>query len=182
MYDGKPSQKSIALASYPDADKQWINDEAEQRMATLQELIVSIRNTRAEMKVEPKVKTPVQIHATLDVMGLISENRGMLERLANVEGVEFVDTSLAQTPGARTSPRFEVAIVYEQKVDVAAERERLTKDLKKLEGELANGQRQLGNEQFLAKAPAHVVEGLRKRKAEVELLLEKIRSGLDKLG
>ena len=78
--------------------------------------------------------------------------------------------------------RFEVAIVYEQKVDVAAERERLTKDLKKLEGELANGQRQLGNEHFLAKAPAHVVEGLRKRKAEVELLLEKIRSGLDKLG
>ncbi len=75
-----------------------------------------------------------------------------------------------------------MSIVYEQKVDVAAERERLTKDLKKLEGELANGQRQLGNEQFLAKAPAHVVEGLRKRKAEVELLLEKIRSALDKLG
>jgi len=182
MYDGKPPKKSIALASYPDADKQRINDEAEQQMATLQELIVSIRNIRAEMKVEPKVKTPVQIHATLDVMGLISENRGMLERLANVEGVEFVDTSLAQTPRARTTPRFEVAIVYEQKVDAAAERERLTKDLKKLEGELANGQRQLGNEHFLAKAPAHVVEGLRKRKAEVELLLEKIRSGLDKLG
>jgi valyl-tRNA synthetase len=182
MYDGKPPKKSIALSSYPDADKQWINDEAEQRMATLQELIVSIRNIRAEMKVEPKVKTPVQIHADREVMDLVSENRGMLERLANVEGVEFVDTSLAQTPGARTTPRFEVAIVYEQKVDVAAERERLTKDLKKLEGELANGQRQLGNEQFLAKAPAHVVEGLRKRKAEVELLLEKIRSGLNKLG
>jgi valyl-tRNA synthetase len=181
MYDGKPSKKSIALASYPDADKQWINDEAEQQMATLQELIVSIRNIRAEMKVLPKVKTPVQIHAAPDVRDLIGENRGLIERLANVEGVEFVDASLAQTPGARTTPRFEVAIVYEQKVDVAAERERLTKDLKKLEGELANGQRQLGNEQFLAKAPAHVVEGLRKRKAEVELLLEKIRSALDKL-
>src|SRR5258708_4583371 len=182
MYDGKPPKKSIALASYPDVDKQWINDEAEQQMATLQELIVSIRNIRAEMKVEPNVKTPAPIHAAPDVMGLIGENRGMLERLANVDGVEFVETSLAQTPGARATPRFEVSIVYEQKVDVAAERERLTKDLKKLEGELANGQRQLGNEQFLAKAPAHVVEGLRKRKAEGELLPAKIRSVLDKLG
>jgi len=106
MYDASRRKKSIALASYPDADKQRINDEAEQQMATLQELIVSIRNIRAEMKVEPKVKTPVQIHAVPDVIGLISENRGMLERLANVEGLEFVDTSLAQTPGARTTPRF----------------------------------------------------------------------------
>jgi valyl-tRNA synthetase len=181
MYDGKPPKQSIALARYPEADRGFLNDEAEQQMSVLQELIVSIRNIRAEMKVEPKVKTPVQIHASLEVMALISENRGMLERLANVEGVEFVDSSLAQAPGARTTPRFEVAIVYEQKVDVAAERERLSKDLKKLEGELANGQRQLGNDQFLAKAPAAVVEGLRRRKAEVESLIEKIRAALDKL-
>jgi len=44
-------------------------------------------------------------------------------------------------------------LVYEQKVDVAAERERLTKELTKLESELANADRQLGNQQFLAKAP-----------------------------
>ena len=181
MYDVKPPKQSIALVRYPEADRGFLNDEAEQQMSLLQELIVSIRNIRAEMKVEPKIKTPVQIHAALEIMGLISENRGMVERLANVEGVEFVDASLAQAPGARTTPRFEVAIVYEQKVDVAAERERLTKDLKKLEGELANGQRQLGNEQFLAKAPTAVVEGLRRRKVEVESLIEKIRSALDRL-
>jgi len=182
MYDGKPPKQSIAWALYPESDAHFLNDEAEQQMSILQELIVSIRNIRAEMKVEPKMKTPVQIHAALEVMGLISENRGMLERLANVEGVEFIGTSLAQTPGARSTPRFEVAIVYEQKLDMVAERERLTKDLKKLEGELANGQRQLSNDQFLAKAPAAVVEGLRRRKAEVESLIEKIRSALDRLG
>jgi len=72
--------------------------------------------------------------------------------------------------------------VYEQKVDVAAERERLTKDLKKLEGELANGQRQSGTSNSWPKRRHTWWKGLRKRKAEVELLLEKIRSGLDKLG
>ena len=84
------------------------------------------------MKVEPKVKTPVQIHADADVQKLVEENRGMVERLANVERIEFVRASLAQVAGARATPKFEVALVYEKKVDVAAERERLSKELKKL--------------------------------------------------
>ncbi|HLY99467.1 MAG TPA: valine--tRNA ligase [Candidatus Angelobacter sp.] len=182
VYEGKPPQQSIALARYPELDSRWVNNEAEEQMAVLQELIVTIRNIRAEMKVEPKLRTPVRIHAAEQIQRLIRENQGMVERLANVEGIEFSGASLANAPGVRTTPRFEVAIVYEQKIDVAAERDRLTKELKKLEGEQTNGERQLGNEQFLSKAPAQVVEGLRKRKAEVELLIKKIRAALDGLG
>jgi valyl-tRNA synthetase len=133
------------------------------------------------MKVEPKVKTPVKIHAAADVNKLVSENRGMVERLGIIDGVEFVTESLAQMPGARSTPQFEVALVYEQKVDVAAERERLTKELAKLEGELANADRQLGNEQFLAKAPAQVVEGIRRRQGELHTLIEKVKTALAKL-
>jgi valyl-tRNA synthetase len=182
MYDGKPPAKSIALVSYPELDKRWLNDQAEEQMAVLQDLIEKIRNMRAEMKVEPKVKTPVKIHAAADVHTLITENRGMVERLGSINGIEFVDASLAQMPGARTTPKFEAALVYEQKVDVAAERERLTKELNKLEGELANANRQLGNEQFLAKAPGHVVEGIRKRQGELHTLIEKVKTVLAKLG
>jgi valyl-tRNA synthetase len=182
MYEGNPPSKSIALMNYPQLDNSMLNAQAEQQMSTLQEIIVNIRNIRAEMKVEPKVKIPVRLFATADVRKLVEQNRGIIERLASVERLKFVDQPLGQTPGARTTVNFEVAIVYEQKVDVAAERERLTKELKKLEGELANGQRQLGNEQFLSKAPAKVVEGLRKRASEVELLVQKIRTALAKLG
>jgi valyl-tRNA synthetase len=106
----------------------------------------------------------------------------MIQRLAAVEALEFSGDSLSQTPGARTTAKFEVCIVYQQKVDAVAERERLGKELKKLEGELANAQRQLGNQQFLSKAPAKVVEGLRARVGEIELLLRKIRSALENLG
>ena len=53
--------------------------------------------------------------------------------------------------------------------------QRLTKELEQIEKEMANGQRQLGNEQFLAKAPAKVVEGMRTRLTELEGLREKIR-------
>jgi len=64
---------------------------------------------------------------------------------------------------------------------VAAERERLTKELTRLEAQLANSQKQLGNEQFLAKAPPHVVEGLKKQAAELQILIDKTRGGLDAL-
>jgi valyl-tRNA synthetase len=182
MYEGKPPARSIALARYPELEPRWLNDLAEEQMAVLQDLIEKIRNMRAEMNVEPKVKTPVQIHAAADIQALVSENRGMVERLASLNDIEFVETSLAQMAGARSTPRFEVALVYEQKVDVAAERERLNKELTKLENELANANRQLGNEQFLAKAPPAVVEGIRRRRGELEELIKKTRAALDKLG
>jgi valyl-tRNA synthetase len=182
MYEGKPPAKSIALACYPELDRHLLNDQAEEQMLVLQDLIEKVRNMRAEMKVEPKVKTPVKIHAAADVTKLVTENRGMVERLASVDGIEFVNQSLAQMPGARSTPKFEVALVYEQKVDVVAERERLTKDLTKLQGELANADRQLGNQQFLAKAPAQVVEGIRRRQGELHTLIEKGKTALAKLG
>ncbi len=182
MYEGKPPAKSIALARYPQQDKQWLNDQAEEQMALLQELIVAVRNMRAEMKVEPKVKVPVKIHAVAEVRTLVHENRGMVERLASVEGIEFVEESLAQTAGSRTTPKFEVALVYEQKIDIVAEEERLIKELAKLENELANAQRQLNNEQFLAKAPPKVVEGIRRRAAELEGLIKKVKDALGSLG
>ncbi|HEY6274199.1 MAG TPA: valine--tRNA ligase [Terriglobales bacterium] len=182
MYEGKPPQRSIALARYPELDASKIDDRAEAGMATLQELIRNIRDLRADSKVEPKIKTPVRIHAPAAVSDLVSANRGMVERLASAEGIEFVHQSLAEGGSVRATSQFEVAIVYEQKIDAAAERDRLGKELKKLEGQLASAQRQLGNEQFLAKAPAHVVDGLRKQEGEVGVLIKKTKAVLDKLG
>jgi valyl-tRNA synthetase len=182
MYEGKPPAKSIALVAYPQLEQKWLNDAAEEQMAVLQELIVNIRNMRAEMKVEPRIKTPVRIHTPATTQKLIEQNRGMIERLAGVEGIEFVRESLAQVAGSRTTPRFEVALNYERKVDVAAERERLNKELSKFENELSNAHRQLGNEQFLSKAPEKVVEGIRRRAGELALLIEKGKTALAKLG
>jgi valyl-tRNA synthetase len=181
VYEGKPPAKSIALTRYPQLEERWLDDKAEQEMTLLQDLIVAIRNMRAELKVEPKVKTPIRVHTDAATQKLVEENRGMLERLANVEGVQFVGESLAHAPGARTSTKFEVALVYERQVDKAAESERLKKELVRQEGQLAGSERQLGNEQFLAKAPPHVVEGLKKQVTELKILIEKNKRALDAL-
>ncbi|MGO9865058.1 MAG: valine--tRNA ligase [Terriglobales bacterium] len=184
MYDGKPPLKSIALAAYPAADEKQIDLAAETEMAILQDLIVSVRNLRAELKVEPKVKVPVEVFAhEAEIRAMLEKNLGavLLDRPANVEKIAFVDSSLANLPGARSTSRFDIHAIYEKKIDVAAERERLTKELEKIEKEQANGQRQLSNEQFLAKAPAKVVEGLKTRAEELRVLREKTMAKLKEL-
>ena len=181
VYDGKPPAKSIALVAYPQADPAQINADAETEMAILQDLIVSVRNIRAELKVEPKQKLAIEVFAEAGVRSLIEQNRGAVERLANVEGVSFVEQSLAKAAGARSTARFDVRVIYERKIDVGAERDRLKKELAKLTQELTRATGQLSNEAFLSKAPPKVVEGLKTRKAEVEMLIEKIKSALDEL-
>jgi valyl-tRNA synthetase len=177
MYEGQPPLKSIALAPYPHADEKQIDLTAETEMAILQDLIVNVRNVRAELKVEPKVKVPIEVFAHEPaIRSMIEQNRGAVERLANVEKITLLEGSLAKLPGTRSTARFEVRVVYERKIDVAAECERLKKELEKLEKEYANNQRQLGNEQFLAKAPQKVVEGLRTRAQELVGLISKIKS------
>jgi valyl-tRNA synthetase len=182
IYEGKPPLKSIALASYPQADEKQFDLAAETEMAILQDLIVSVRNLRAELKIEPKVKVPIEVFAhESEIRKLIEANSGAVERLAGVSQITFVESSLAKLAGARHTARFEVHVVYERKIDLAGECERLKKELEKIEKELANNQKQLGNEQFLAKAPASVVEGLRKRGQELAVLLEKTNSKLKEL-
>ncbi|MGA8431847.1 MAG: valine--tRNA ligase [Candidatus Sulfotelmatobacter sp.] len=183
IYESQPPEKSIALATYPQADQEHIDMVAETEMAILQDLIVSVRNLRAELKVEPKVKVPIEVFTgEAGIRTMIEQNRGAVERLGNVEKITFVGSSPANKGAARSTARFDVHVVYERKIDVAAECERLKKDLEKLEKEFANNQKQLGNEQFLAKAPAKVVEGLKTRAAELTVLLEKTRSKLKELG
>jgi valyl-tRNA synthetase len=183
IYDRKPPLKSIALAPYPEADERQFDLASETHMAILQDLIVSVRNVRAELRIETKAKVPIQVYAhEPEIRTLIEQNCVALERMANVESIEFVDTSLVKLPGARHTARFDVHVIYEQTIDVAAECGRLKRDLEKIEKEIANNERQLGNENFRAKAPAHVVEGLRNRRQELEVLRSKARSKWDELG
>jgi valyl-tRNA synthetase len=183
VYDGAPPLKSIALAAYPETDATQLNAEAEREMAVLQDLIVSVRNVRAELKVaQKKEMLPIEVSANNDIRALIEANRAALERLANVSGCTFVEESLAKATNSRSTARFEVRLVYEQKIDVAAETARSTKELEKLEAEYQRNSNQLGNQGFLAKAPAKVVEGLKTRRVELESLIEKSKARLAELG
>jgi valyl-tRNA synthetase len=183
LWEGKAPLKSIALAAYPQLDARQLDLAAETEMAILQDLIVCIRNLRAELKIEPKVRIPVEIFAhEPEIAKLIEDNRGAVERLANVEKITFLQNSLANLAGSRSTARFDVHIIYERKIDTAAECERLKKELERLERGIANADRQLSNERFRAKAPAEVVENLRKQQHEFAILKDKALSKMREIG
>ena len=182
IYDGKPPQKSLALATYPEADDSQIDKAAETQMAILQDLIVSVRNLRAALQVETKAKVPVEVFTQAETRALIEQNIGALSRLANVQGLRFADSSLERLPNVRHTARFDVRLIYEKEIDVAAERDKLKKEIEKAENERANGERQLSNEQFIAKAPAPVVDKLRARVEELRVLIDKLKKKWKELG
>jgi valyl-tRNA synthetase len=178
VYDGNPPAKSVALSAYPRADRAGSDEAA--GMTLLQNLIVEVRGLRKEIGVEEKASVPIELRADRGLRQLADDNRDMVERLARVSEVRFVD-QISAGLAKHHSAGFDVAVVYERTIDVAAERDRLTKDIAKYEKGLAAAERQLGNEGFLSKAPAHVVEGLQKQESETRLLLEKARAALEAL-
>jgi valyl-tRNA synthetase len=189
VYDGDPPAKSIALTRYPVlTEKQFedmhgaaIESGIPVQMSFLQNFIGLVRNLRKESGISEKEAALVDVHAIPEAKRALSENLDVIQKLARVSSIEYSDTDL-QGPGvSRHFGYFAARILYERTVDVAAERERLTKDIAKYEKGLAAAERQLGNEGFLAKAPAHVVEGLKKQEAETRMLLEKARAALNAL-
>ncbi len=183
MYEGKPAVKSIALAAYPQADEQQIDLAAETEMAILQDLIVSVRNLRAELKVEPKVKVPIEVFAHEPmVWSLIQQNEGAIKRLANVENIKEVSQHQAAQSPARSTARFDVRVVYERKIDVSAECSKLRKELEGIERRIEVTTGQLGNPGFLSKAPQKVVDGLSKQLEDTKLLREKTLSKMKEMG
>ncbi len=173
----KSPAKSIALTRYPQAEDYAADALSVDAMNVLQELIVTVRGLRKEMGVPEKEAAPVQVHASNRISALADANADMLAKLARVSLVELVETAPTGN-NARATANFDVAVVYERQIDVAAERERLEKDLVKFDKGLQAAERQLGNEGFVAKAPAHIVEGLKKQAAETRALKEKAEAAL----
>jgi valyl-tRNA synthetase len=150
-------------------------------MKTMQDLIVTIRALRKELGVPEKEATPIHLHANNRIVALTDANQDMLSRMARVASIEFATEPLTGS-NARSTADFDVALIYERQIDIPAERERLTKDLAKYEKGLEAANRQLNNESFMAKAPAHIVDGLRKQHAETKTLYDKTKAALDALG
>jgi len=180
LYEGNAPAKSIALTRYPQAEDFAADPASVAAMSTLQEMITTVRGLRKELGVPEKEAAPIRLHADNRVLALVDANRDMLARMARVSDVEFADATLSGS-NARATGSFDIAVVYERQIDVPAERERLTKELAKLEKGLTAAERQLENEAFMAKAPAHIVDGLRKQSAETKMLHDKAKSALDAL-
>ena len=170
----------LMLQTYPTFDAAKVDADAVARMTTIQAQIDSIRNLRSEMKLPPSQKMPLLISGPEAECAAAAP---YLQQLARLESVTHVE-DLQQAAQGSVAP---VAIVGDFKlmlkveIDVKAERERLSKEAARLAGEVKKCQSKLGNERFVSKAPASVVDTEKKRLAEFTALLAKVEEQLSKL-
>ena len=176
----KAEGDSIMMQPYPIANTDKIDESAEAWMQQLKALTDATRNLRGEMQISPSVRVPLIVEA-----GNASEKEALasyapyIQSLGKLADVQIVD-ALPDSPAA-------VAIVGTTKlmlkveIDVAAERERLGKEIARIEAEIAKVNSKLGNESFVARAPAAIVAQENERLLSFSATIEKLREQFAKL-
>ncbi len=175
---GRKTHDSIMLAAYPRAEEYKIDAASEAKVERLKALAYACRNLRGEMGISPAQRTPLLIAGGGDE---IAEFAPILQALGKLSEVQIVDDMPADAV-APVAVVGETRLMLKVEIDVAAERERLKKEIEKLEKQISIAQGKLSNEGFVARAPAAVVDQEKQRVAEFTATLEKLKPQLAKLG
>ncbi|MDD2663623.1 MAG: valine--tRNA ligase [Dechloromonas sp.] len=175
---GRKTHESIMLAAYPRAEDYKIDAASEAKVERLKALAYACRNLRGEMGLSPAQRMPLLVAGG---GAEISEFAPILQALGKLSEVQIVDDMPADAM-APVAVAGETRLMLKVEIDVAAERERLKKEIEKLEKQIAIAQGKLSNEGFVARAPAAVVEQEKQRVADFTATLEQLKPQLAKLG
>ena len=168
---------TIMLAPYPEADMTRIDEDSEAEIATLKGLAYACRNLRGEMNISPAQRLPLVIAGD---NAALSRHVPYLSGLARLESVAIVD-DIGADELAPVAIAGDCKLMLRVDIDIAAERERLSKEIARLEGEIAKANGKLGNASFVERAPAAVVQQERERLDAFTATLEKLRPQFEKL-
>ena len=174
--------ESIMVAAYPEAEEKAIDPEAERVMAAIIEIIHSIRNARAEHKVETSRWIEAQVYAG-ELTSAITPYSQAIQTLARARPVTFLDNrqaSAKENAVVLVLKESEVVIPMESMVDLEAERKRLQKEIEETQNEVARLEARLKDKAFLSKAPAAVVDKERDKLAEKKDKLERLMQQIHK--
>ena len=174
-------EASLMTQAYPVANLQKLDEASEQWAADLKAIVDACRNLRGEMNLSPATKVPLLAAGDAERLRSFAPYVQALARLSEVQILADEAALDQQAHGAPIAIVGPNKLVLKVEIDVAAERERLSKEITRLTGEIAKCNAKLGNEAFVAKAPPAVVEQEQKRVAEFQSTLEKLRAQLDRL-
>ena len=155
--------------------------ESDAWVARLKAVVGTVRNLRGEMNLSPAERVPL---LTTGDAAFIEQAAPFLKALAKLSEVRIQDEAAFAdaTAMAPVAVQGDTRLALHVEIDVVAEKERLGKEIKRLEGEITKAQAKLGNESFVARAPAAVVEQEKQRVTEFGATLERVRSQFQRLG
>ena len=169
-----PATESIMVATYPEAEDTIIDSEAERVMESVIEIIHSVRNARAQYKVDSARWIEAQIHADKLTSAIIPYTE-TIQTLARVRPVTFLDSrqegQLSENNLVLVLKESEVVIPMESMVNLEAEKQRLLKEIEQSQAEAARLETLLKDKAFLTRAPAAVVD---KERQKLHTLTDKV--------
>jgi len=170
------SGPSIMLEAYPKSQPGKIDEASEAWVALLKQAVDACRSLRGEMSISPAARVPLIAAGDAEKLAKYAP---YLKSLAKLEDVAIV----AELPEADAPVMLvdDFKLMLKVEIDVAAEKERLGKEIARLENEINKANAKLNNESFVARAPAAVVEQEKGRVAEFSASLEKLQAQLLKL-
>ena len=174
-------QTSVMVQPYPQAAPQRIDASADAEMALFKRIVDACRNLRGEMNLSPALRVPLAISPHDKRTQAFAPYLMALARLSAIDTAETPAGAPASTSADGAVP---VAVVGDYRltlkvqVDAAAERERLSKEIARLIGEIGKSEGKLANSAFVRRAPAAVVEQERRRLMEHQSTLAKLKEQL----
>lgn len=172
-----PSGDSIMVQAYPEPNLKKLDEKAESWMDALKSLTDACRNLRGEMQLSPAQKVPLILEGA-DTSNLESF-APYLQALCKLSEVQIV-AELPASP-APVSVVGTTRLMLKVEIDVAAERERLGKEVARLENEIQKANAKLSNESFVARAPEAVVAQEKERLENFSATLQKVQQQLVQL-
>ena len=173
-------ETQLITASWPQLDG-LENANATAEMGWLIDLITDIRRLRAEMNVPAGAQIPlIAVGANAETAARLERHQALIQRMARLADIGVADSvppASAQTVLGEAT----LALPLEGVIDFAAERSRIEKELAKLDGEITRLEKKLGNEKFVANAPAEVVAEQREKLADYAQQKAKMGEALERL-
>ena len=167
----------LIRAPWPAPKPAWRDEAAEARITFLQEVVRGIRDLRSRYTIPPQARISARIRAGRGDAETLRGVTDLLTNMARLDAVE-IGPDMQRTPDAATAVVGGVEVYVPGVIDVAKERDRLTRQRDQLLGRMAVSQRKLANEQFLNKASPQVVQKERDRLAACEEEMNKVETAL----
>ena len=170
--EGAVRPASIALAQYPQYRREATDHPAEREIGILQEIVTMARNLRTESKLDPKQQLAGTVYSRTDALAVAQRHAEAIQRIANVK-LEFKAEAAPKAPVMRSTAELDLVLEV-PKSQEEAKTKRDAKELEQLDKNVASLERQLNDENFLAKAPPQVIEGMRAKLADYKKKRDKL--------
>jgi valyl-tRNA synthetase len=170
--------ESIMIAPYPRASEAGVDAGAEREMTLLMQAVSAIRNIRGEMRISPAQTLEATVKTAAGDQRLLGEHAALIGTLARARVTIDPRASRPRSSALGVAGQSEVYVHLEGLVDLAAERQRLEKEIKRVGDAVAFTRGKLARPEFTERAPAEIVDKEREKLAEQEALHAKLVASL----